>query len=43
VHWTNRGMNRRQEPYANEGATILEFKAGKISWISDFFKDTDKW
>jgi ketosteroid isomerase-like protein len=43
VHWTNRGMNRRQEPYANEGATIIEFKEGKISWISDFFKDTAKW
>jgi ketosteroid isomerase-like protein len=43
VHWTNRGMNRRKEPYENEGATIIEFKEGKISWISDFFKDTDKW
>ena len=43
VHWTNSGMNRRKEPYANEGATILEFKDGKISWISDFFKDTERW
>ena len=42
VHWANRGMNRRKEPYENEGATILEFKDGKISWISDFFKDTEK-
>ncbi len=42
VHWTNRGMNRRKEPYANDGATILEFKDGKISYISDFFKDTEK-
>ena len=43
VHWTNHGINRRKEPYENEGATILEFKEGKISYISDFFKDTDKW
>ena len=43
VHWINRGMNRRKEPYENEGATILEFKEGKIGYISDFFKDTDKW
>ena len=43
VHWTNSGLNRRKEPYENEGATILEFKEGKISWISDFFKDTDRW
>ena len=42
VHWTNRGMNRRKAPYENEGATILEFKDGKISWISDFFKNTEK-
>ena len=42
VHWTNRGKNRRQETYENEGATILEFEAGKINWISDFFKDTEK-
>ena len=42
VHWTNRGMNRRKEPYQNEGVTILEMQDGKISFISDFFKDTDK-
>jgi ketosteroid isomerase-like protein len=43
VHWTNRGINRRKEPYQNEGVTILEVENGKISYISDFFKDTDKW
>ena len=43
VHWTNRGINRRSEPYENEGATILEFREGRISYISDFFKDTEKW
>ena len=42
VHWTNRGISRRKEPYQNEGATILEFKGGKINFISDFFKDTEK-
>jgi len=42
VHWTNRGMNRRKESYQNEGVTILEMQDGKISFISDFFKDTEK-
>ena len=43
VHWTNRGADRRKEPYENEGATILEMEKGKIVFISDFFKDTEKW
>jgi ketosteroid isomerase-like protein len=43
VHWTNRGMNRRKEPYENEGVTILEMENGKIRFISDFFKNTEKW
>ena len=43
VHWTNRGMNRRRDPYENEGVTILEMENGKIRFISDFFKDTEKW
>jgi ketosteroid isomerase-like protein len=42
VHWTNRGKNRRGEPYENEGMTLLEFAEGKIAFISDFFKDTGK-
>ena len=41
VHWTNQGMNRRKEPYQNEGVTILEMQDGKISFISDFFKNTE--
>lgn len=41
VHWTNQGKNRRQEPYQNEGVTMLEIQDGKISFISDFFKDTE--
>jgi ketosteroid isomerase-like protein len=41
VHWTNQGLNRRKEPYRNEGVTLLEMQAGKIKFISDFFKNTD--
>ena len=43
VHWTDRGVNRRREPYENEGVTLLELKEGRIVYISDFFKDTAKW
>jgi ketosteroid isomerase-like protein len=42
VHWSNRGKNRRGEPYENEGVTLMEFEEGKISYISDFFEDTGK-
>ena len=42
VHWTNKGENRRKEPYDNEGVTILEFEADKIRYMSDFFKNTEK-
>jgi len=41
VHWTNQGFNRRREPYQNEGVTILAMQNGKISYISDFFKNTE--
>ncbi|MFC1579773.1 nuclear transport factor 2 family protein [Thermodesulfobacteriota bacterium] len=42
VHWKNKGKNRKNEPYDNEGVTLLEIKEGKITYISDFFKDTEK-
>jgi ketosteroid isomerase-like protein len=42
VHWSNQGMSRRDEPYQNEGVTILEMEEGRIKYISDFFKDTEK-
>ena len=42
VHWTNKGHSRRKEPYQNEGATILEIENDKIIFITDFFKDTEK-
>ncbi|MBW1802852.1 MAG: nuclear transport factor 2 family protein, partial [Deltaproteobacteria bacterium] len=42
VHWTNRGMSKKQEPYENEGVTLLELKGDEITFMSNFFKDTDK-
>ena len=42
AHWRNRGINRQNEPYANEGVTLFFFEEGLVSLISDFFKDTGK-
>ena len=42
VHWVNRGVNKRGQPYDNEGVTLLEMESGTITFISDFFKDTGK-
>jgi ketosteroid isomerase-like protein len=42
AHWTNKGVNRRGEPYENEGVTLMEAEDGKIRLLSDFFKDTEK-
>jgi ketosteroid isomerase-like protein len=42
IHWTNRGRTRTGEPYENEGVTLMELSDGRIRFISDFFKDTDK-
>jgi ketosteroid isomerase-like protein len=43
VHWTNRGVSRKGEPYDNEGVTLFEEgDEGRIVFMSDFFKDTDK-
>jgi len=43
VHWTNRGVSRKGEPYDNEGVTLFkEESGGLIGFISDFFKDTGK-
>ncbi|MBA4392829.1 MAG: hypothetical protein C0407_04675 [Desulfobacca sp.] len=42
VHWQNRGIIRKSEPYENEGVTWFEFIDGHIDFISDFFKDTEK-
>ena len=38
--WTNEGEDLKGNPYANAGVTLLHFREGKISFISDYFKDT---
>ena len=40
VVWTNKGIDVNRAPYENSGITLLHFNAGKISFISDYFKDT---
>ena len=40
VVWTNRGKDIQGNPYANAGVTLFHFRDGKISFISDYFKDT---
>ncbi len=40
VVWTNEGEDTQGNPYANAGVTLLHFSGGKISFISDYFKDT---
>jgi ketosteroid isomerase-like protein len=42
VQWRNRGINRKNEPYENEGVTLFFFEDGLVSLMSDFFKDTGK-
>ncbi len=42
VHWTNRGITRKNEPYENEGVTLFFFEDGLVYLMSDFFKDTGK-
>lgn len=40
VIWTNRGRKITGEDYKNSGVTLLHFKENRISFISDYFKDT---
>jgi ketosteroid isomerase-like protein len=42
IHWTNTGHTRKKEPYENEGVTLLELAEGKIRYMSDFFKNTER-
>jgi uncharacterized protein (TIGR02246 family) len=42
VHWANQGINKDQEPYDNEGVTLLKMEGDQIKFISDFFKSTEK-
>lgn len=38
VVWTNEGVDIKGNPYSNAGITLLHFRNGKISFISDYFK-----
>jgi len=38
--WTNKGEHTEGHAYANSGVTLFHFSGGKISFISDYFKDT---
>ncbi len=38
--WTNHGENLAREPYTNSGLTLFHLEHGKITFISDYFKDT---
>lgn len=40
VVWTNRGTSASGEAYNNSGMTLVHFEGKKISYISDYFKDT---
>ncbi len=42
AHWRNRGRDRKNEPYENEGVTLFFFEEGRVALMSDFFKDTGK-
>ena len=42
VHWKNRGKNRRGEFYENEGVTLFRTDGVKICFLSDFFKNIEK-
>ena len=42
AEWTNHGDSKTGEHYENAGVTFLEVKDGKIVYISDTFKDTEK-
>ncbi len=38
--WTNKGEHINGNAYENSGITLLYFSEDKISFISDYFKDT---
>jgi ketosteroid isomerase-like protein len=38
--WSNVGEDKAGKSYSNRGITLLEFKEGKIIFLSDYFKDT---
>jgi ketosteroid isomerase-like protein len=38
--WTNEGEDVDGNPYSNSGITLLYFTGNKLTFISDYFKDT---
>jgi ketosteroid isomerase-like protein len=40
VTWTNEGNDSQGNPYRNEGITLFHFSGQKITFLSDYFKDT---
>ncbi|HUS86504.1 MAG TPA: nuclear transport factor 2 family protein [Bacteroidales bacterium] len=38
--WTNEGKDIDGNSYSNSGNTVLNLSEGKITFISDYFKDT---
>jgi hypothetical protein len=38
--WTNKGEHSEGYDYTNSGVTLFHFKGDKISFLSDYFKDT---
>ena len=40
IVWTNEGITSSNTPYANRGVTCVHISAGKIHFISDYFKNT---
>ena len=40
VVWTNQGRRSDGAPYRNRGVTLVALRGGKITEISDYFKDT---
>jgi len=40
VVWTNKGTYQDGTNYENRGITLFHFKGDKVTFISDYFKDT---
>jgi ketosteroid isomerase-like protein len=40
VVWTNKGEEKDGKLYKNSGITLFHFTNNKVSFISDYFKDT---
>ena len=40
VVWTNKGKDASGNSYSNSGMTLIHFTNCRISFISDYFKDT---